>query len=127
MFATTVKTREIIVNLRIIIDVSDLFVSLFRSNIFRYLFIKIKISFYLFICLFVTVPCRKNAWTDFQKNLKVHDRLIEYIYVTYIFRQVIFSIRIFLFSFIETIEKSICMLLYCTILLLIILLYKKNL
>lgn len=37
--------------------VSDLFVLLFQNNIFRYLFIQIKISLYLF----VTVAYRKNA------------------------------------------------------------------
>jgi len=35
MFAVTVKTSEIVANLRNIIDMTDLFVSLFQSNIFR--------------------------------------------------------------------------------------------
>lgn len=54
----TVKTSKIVANLRNIIDVSDLFVSLFESNIFPVFIYQNKNKFflvYLFVC-FCTMP-----------------------------------------------------------------------
>jgi len=93
MFAVTVKTSEIVANLRNVIDITDLFVSLFQSNIFR-IFIYQNKNKFLLVYLFI-LPYRaiKISGQIFKKNFRVNARSLdtEYLRDVYI-RQIIFSI-----------------------------------